>query len=144
MNVHIQKIIPSQDLTEESSARFADFLYQHLGQFRDPRDDILEALRYSRDRGGWIFTLKVEEQLAGVCVVLDTGMQKFVPRNFLVYIAVDEAFRGRGLGGRMIDAIQKDLGSSISLHVEHDNPAKRLYERAGFTSKYAEMRWSGR
>ena len=29
------------------------------------------------------------------------------------------------------------------LHVEYDNPAKRLYERLGFENKYAEMRWSG-
>jgi hypothetical protein len=25
--------------------------------------------------------------------------------------------------------------------VEYDNPAKRLYERMGFSTKYAEMRW---
>jgi ribosomal protein S18 acetylase RimI-like enzyme len=30
----------------------------------------------------------------------------------------------------------------IALHVEYDNPAKNLYERAGFTSKYIEMRYN--
>ncbi len=29
----------------------------------------------------------------------------------------------------------------VKLHVEYDNPAKRLYERLGMTSKYAEMRF---
>ncbi|MDK2978441.1 MAG: hypothetical protein PWP52_1155, partial [Bacteroidales bacterium] len=28
----------------------------------------------------------------------------------------------------------------VKLHVEYDNPAKRLYERLGMTTKYAEMR----
>ena len=29
-----------------------------------------------------------------------------------------------------------------TLHVEPDNPARRLYERIGFSSKYVDMRWS--
>ena len=28
----------------------------------------------------------------------------------------------------------------VALHVEPDNPAKKLYERLGFTNKYLEMR----
>ena len=30
----------------------------------------------------------------------------------------------------------------IALHVEPDNPAKKLYEKLGFTNKYLEMRLS--
>jgi len=144
MTNKINKIDPTQDLTPGKTEQFADFLFQHLGEFRDPRDDIVEALTYAREKGGWIYTLEQRDQLAAVCVILDTGMKKFVPRNFLVYIAVDSERRGGGLGRTLIETIQNELGSSISLHVEHDNPAKRLYERLGFTSKYAEMRWSGR
>ncbi|MEA1899074.1 MAG: GNAT family N-acetyltransferase, partial [Bacteroidota bacterium] len=33
---------------------------------------------------------------------------------------------------------------NIKLHVEYDNPAKRLYERIGFTTKYAEMRYENK
>lgn len=29
---------------------------------------------------------------------------------------------------------------NIALHVEPDNPAKKLYENCGFTNKYLEMR----
>ena len=30
---------------------------------------------------------------------------------------------------------------SIALHVEPDNPARFLYEKVGFSSKYIEMRY---
>jgi len=33
---------------------------------------------------------------------------------------------------------------AIALHVEPDNPAKKLYERLGFTNKYLEMRLTQR
>ena len=41
----------------------------------------------------------------------------------------------------MVERIQQECGGGIALHVEYDNPARRLYERLGFTSKYAEMRY---
>lgn len=142
MNPQITHVKAQESLTPQAAEQFVDFLYTHLGQFRDPQQDIAEAMVYARERGGSIFVLEMEGKLAGVCVVLDTGMKKFVPRNFLVYIAVDSAWRGQGLGRQLIEKVQSTLGDSISLHVEHENPAKRLYERLGFTSKYAEMRWS--
>jgi ribosomal protein S18 acetylase RimI-like enzyme len=49
--------------------------------------------------------------------------------------------RGRGIGANIIQAAIKHAGGDVALHVEYDNPAKRLYERLGFGSKYAEMRY---
>ena len=142
MSFFIKKIHVPIDLSNGYRDLLADFLFEHLGEFRDPKADILEALRYAQEKGGWIYSLYSGENLAGVCVVLDTGMDKFVPKNFLVYLAVDASMRGQGLGKKLIETVQNDRGSAISLHVEHNNPAKRLYERLGFTSKYAEMRWN--
>ena len=51
-------------------------------------------------------------------------------------IAVASESRGRGVGGRLLDAlvdVARDEGHrAVSLSVEPDNPARRLYERAGF------------
>jgi len=51
-------------------------------------------------------------------------------------IGVRAAYRGRGLGGRLIEALKRELAAAgferVSLSVEPDNPARRVYERAGF------------
>jgi ribosomal protein S18 acetylase RimI-like enzyme len=68
-------------------------------------------------------------------------MQGFLPQHFLVYIAVDPEARGQGVGKKLLDFVKMNLSGDICLHVEADNPARRLYEREGFTNKYLEMRF---
>lgn len=57
-------------------------------------------------------------------------------------IAVVPGMRGRGLGGRLLDALTKEaVGSGvarISLSVSTGNPARRLYERHGFLAASEE------
>jgi ribosomal protein S18 acetylase RimI-like enzyme len=69
-----------------------------------------------------------------------TGMSGYIPENILVYIAVDAEQRGKGIGGKLMKMAMKMAKGAIALHVEPDNPAKKLYERLGFTNKYLEMR----
>lgn len=54
----------------------------------------------------------------------------------LVEISLLPAHRGQGVGSALLSALvaQADLeGQSIDLHVDPTNPARRLYERFGFT-----------
>ena len=73
--------------------------------------------------------------------MLRTGMKGYVPENLLVFVAVDPALRGRGVGEQLVRKAIELADGDIKLHVERQNPAKRLYERLGFASKYAEMRY---
>ena len=53
----------------------------------------------------------------------------------IVDVALMPAFRGKGVGSGLLRALLDDsdaVGRSVSIHVEHDNPALRLYERLGF------------
>lgn len=50
-------------------------------------------------------------------------------------IALAPPFRGRGIGTRLLRALIEEAeasGRSLSIHVEANNPARRLYERLGF------------
>jgi len=118
----------------------ANFLHQHLDQFGDEKTAILKCIDYVFHRGGFITLGTIENQLAGVVIMNETGMSGYIPEYILVYIAVDKQWRGKGVGKQMMEAAIENADGNIALHVEPDNPAKRLYERLGFTNKYLEMR----
>ena len=53
-------------------------------------------------------------------------------------------YRGKGFGKQIVEECFIHCTGNIKLHVEYDNPAKRLYERIGFATKYAEMRYNNK
>jgi len=126
--------------TPFSMDQMADFLYQHLDEFGDPKSDILKCFDYVFNRGGFIAVGTINDEIAGIVVVNETGMSAYIPENILVYIAVNKTLRGKGIGRQLMEAVIQRAKGNIALHVEPDNPAKRLYERLGFTNKYLEMR----
>lgn len=122
----------------------ADFLIAHLGKYGDPKEDILKCLDYALDpglqAGGFVILARENDQIVGALVMNKTGMSGYIPENILVYIAVDANQRGKGIGGKIMEMALKMANGAIALHVEPDNPARKLYERLGFTNKYLEMR----
>lgn len=121
-----------------------DFLFHNLDQFGDERKAISTCLDYiiNDPRGGNVFVALDNNKICGVTTILNTDMKFFAPEFFLVYLAVNKEYRGKGIGKKILDLAKKNLEGSICLHVEHNNPAKRLYEREGFTNKYLELRFS--
>ncbi len=133
-----------QTISVHAEKLFLDFLFEHLEQYGDKKDDIQKAIDYALQRngkqGGLLLTAKDKEQIVAAVVINYTGMEGYIPENILVYIATHNAYRGKGIAkGLMEMAIQNTKGN-IALHVEPDNPAKRMYEKLGFTNKYLEMR----
>lgn len=141
----IQKIDKEKDFENISRDEFVDFLFTHLEQFGDPKKDIQKCLDYAfsddKSAGGFALAAFYEGKLAGALIMNKTGMGDYIPDWVLVYIAVDAQYRGKGFGKKIIEEVYKLTDGRIKLHVEYDNPAKRLYERLGFTTKYAEMRY---
>lgn len=125
--------------------RLTRFLHESLKPYEDTPEDIQrgirDALQAEGRRGGFLVIASVREALAGALVMQRTGMTGYVPENLLLFVAVAPGRRGRSLGRLLVERAIRESEGNIKLHVEYDNPARRLYERIGFTSKYAEMRY---
>ena len=122
-----------------------DFLFDNLQEYGDPRPDIEKAVNYALKEtasfGGFILVSYSENEISGVVVVNQTGMKDYIPENILVYIATHKKYRGKGIGKMLMQKTIDTAVGSIALHVEPENPARYLYEKVGFTSKYIEMRY---
>lgn len=67
----------------------------------------------------------------------------------VVDIALLPAFRRRGIGERLLAAVLDDAAARrlpVCIHVEHSNPARRLYARLGFVpiaeqGPYLRLEW---
>lgn len=142
MSSQISNAIVSATLLEKNE--IADFLFQHLDQYGDTREDIMKCLDYALNnfphQGGFAILAREDAKIVGAVVVNKTGMEGYIPENILVYIAVDKRQRGKGIGKALMESAIKNAKGSIALHVEPDNPARKLYEKLGFTNKYLEMR----
>ncbi len=134
----LAEIVDEEDLVS--------FLHRSLVPFEDEPRDIRRGIRHAiGEEGngpGFVLLALEEEEVRGALVMLDTGMSGFVPENLLLYLAVDPDTRGSGIGGRLCRTAVEEAPGQVALHVEYDNPARRLYERLGFETKYAEMRHS--
>ncbi len=131
--------------TNEEREQIINFLFTHLEDFGDPREDIEKCVEYAlcetKSFGGFITILYDNENgILGACIVNKTGMKGYIPENILVYIATHSNHRGKGLGKELMHHVIERMEGSVALHVEPDNPAKYLYEKLGFTNKYLEMR----
>ena len=143
--LEIKTIKNNQDFKGTTRDEFVDFLFLHLGKFGDPKKDIQKCLDYAfsdeKSEGGYALAAFQENKLVAGLIMNKTGMGDYIPDWILVYVAVDASYRGKGFGKQIIEKAFNSCDGRIKLHVEYDNPAKRLYERLGFTTKYAEMRY---
>jgi len=131
-------------LSAQTETQILHFLFEHLDQFGDAKLDIQKAIDYALKRnnrpGGLILTANDEHTIVGAVVLNKTGMEGYIPENILVYIATHNQYRGKGIGKKLMQLAIEQSEGNIALHVEPDNPAKKLYEKLGFTNKYLEMR----
>lgn len=153
----MQDTLVIQQMTPENRTQWpvdpgliCDFLHEHLDRFRDSKEDITRCLNYAlgldEHRRGFVLLALDEPEspeptLLGVAVLCETGMSGYVPENLLVYLAVDARLRSRGIGKKLMQQVLSLSKGDVALHVEPENPARRLYERIGFSSKYLEMRY---
>ncbi len=146
--LEITKLTKNEEFETVSRDEFIDFMFTHLDRFGDPKKDISKCLNYAFStatcEGGFALVAFYEGKLVGGLIMNKTGMADYIPGWVLVYVAVDASYRGKGFGRQIIEEAFTHCDGNVKLHVEYDNPAKRLYERIGFSNKYAEMRYENK
>ena len=132
--------------SEETKIEIINFLFENLEQYGDPKKDIEKCVDYAFGKdhkpGGIVLSAINEEtdKIVGAVIINKTGMKSYIPENILVYIATDKNMRGKGVGKQLMQNAIELAEGDVALHCEPDNPARFLYEKLGFTSKYLEMR----
>ena len=144
MSIKYSSLIPGATVGLYEKKAVVDFLFTHLDQYGDKKEDIEKAIDYAISTGlhpgGIVIVAEDAEEVVGAVVINKTGMAGYIPENILVYIAVHQKTRGKGVGKELMQKAIDLTDGNIALHVEKDNPAKFLYEKMGFTNPYLEMR----
>lgn len=134
-----------EPLTTLEKLTIVNFLYEHLGEYGDTRENIENAVDYTLDSnpkaGGFILQMIEDSNLVGLVVINRTGMQGYVPENLLVYLAVHKDFRDLGLAEKMMKRILQITNGDIALHIANNNPDLDLFQKLGFEKSYLEMRY---
>ena len=148
--INIKIYNSTNSTSSKEKENIVNFLYNHLDQYGDAKEDIEKCLGFALREtnakyqitplGGFILEALEDEKTFGAVVVNRTGMKGYIPENILVYIAVHKDVRGKGVGKQLMQKTIDLADGNIALHVEKDNPARFLYEKVGFESKYLEMR----
>ena len=107
---------------------------------------VLEAVDYAIKEipsfGGFVLTAADAGKTIGAIVVNKTGLNGGNPKHRVVYLAIKDEYRDQGVGSELIKKAVVFAKGDISLRVEHDSTAIKLYESLGFETKYVEMRLS--
>lgn len=107
----------------------------------------LQSMHYDKHyHDAEFMVVEVDDQAAGRLYLWDHN-----PADLrIVEIGFLPDYRGRGFGTALLRAVQQRAGAagkSCSIHVEHSNPARRLYNRLGFrevelVGPYIRLHWT--
>jgi ribosomal protein S18 acetylase RimI-like enzyme len=125
------------DVTDWSEAQKADFLE---AQFRAQH---AHYQRYYPD-ADWLVTMWAGQAVGRLYI------ERWPSQHRIIDIALLPEHRGKGFGSALLRDLMDEAaaaGKAVSIHVEKNNPAMRLYRRLGFNiaedkGVYDLMRWT--
>lgn len=137
------KIDNLNDFDDVSKRQLVAYTREWLAQYADSFDETEDAIENANDRG-FILLASRNNEYEGVCIVVNLGFDRFIPKYHLAYIGTRSTSKGRGLGTELIQKAIELTDGNLSLHVDLDNKgAKKLYEKLGFVHTYNRMLYKG-
>jgi GNAT superfamily N-acetyltransferase len=145
-------MVAIRELRADEVSFLRDMLYAAIAwnperRFPLPKDELLQLPQLTMFHEGWgrkgdtALAAVLEGRLVGLAwyrlFTEDVHGEGFVDEATPeVAIAVVEGHRGNGIGAALMQAIHEraraDGVARVSLSVDHENPARRLYERLGY------------
>ncbi len=123
--------------------RITNFLHEHLEDSRDSKNAIRKSLKYAAKEitslGGYAFVIKNNDEIIGAAVVNKTGMSQYQSENLMTYLAVHKNYRKKGIATQLINKAVNYCNGNITLNINKENNAIKLFEKNGFESKKIEM-----
>jgi ribosomal protein S18 acetylase RimI-like enzyme len=116
-------------------------LLEEYGRF-DPEDFADEWRARIRATNRTIWVAEEDGEPAGFLWTVYLPDPSFPEGDtYIYYVAVDPAYRGRGIAATLLRKLRAETPGAIRLLVRHDSPAKRLYERLGAYVYREEWVW---
>lgn len=138
--VQVEEFTDYNSLTKEQLIQQTrDF----LADYRDSVEETSDAIANAMEKGH-ILHAKRDDRVVGICIIVRTGFNGFIPNYHLAYIGTSKESIGRGVGSELIQRAVDLTDGDISLHVDLDNKnAKKVYEKYGFKHVYNRMIYYG-
>lgn len=114
-----------------------------LQEYGDPAIEMNEAIDNAYEKGH-ILLANRQGKDQGICILVDTGFNNFLPTYHLAYVGTAPKSNGRGIGTELVKRAIDISDGHVSLHVDPTNQrAKKLYEKLGFKHFYDRMMYDG-
>jgi GNAT superfamily N-acetyltransferase len=147
----VEADLDTEEHQQAVRALTADYALDPMGNGAPLADVVLDRLIAGlRDLGTAVIMLAYVDGQAAAIATCFLGFSTFQGRRLLNIhdFAVRPAYRGRGVGRVLMEAVKQkasDLGCcKLTLEVQaHNESARRLYERSGFTHALADTPGGG-
>lgn len=115
-----------------------------LGEVMPSGEKVKSLVNPLLDKGGFYFIAVENNEILG-WVLVGTTKDQFTekPSGFIYELYLRQQYRGKGYSKRLMDAViehfQAEGLTEIRLSAKVDNPAVRMYEIMGFTTRTVSM-----
>lgn len=115
-----------------------------LGEVMASSEKVESLIQHLLDKGGFYFIAEEKDEILG-WVLVGTTKDQFTEKQigFIYELYIRQPYRGKGHSKRLMNAaiehFQKEGYAEVRLSAKAENPAVRMYENMGFTTRSVTM-----
>lgn len=119
-----------------------NFLLSSLDDYLDTRDHVSRAIEYALSKfphqGGFVLLARIDDEIVGASVVNRTNFEGYFAENVLVYLAVEETHRRKGIAAELLKQSKVYSKGAVMARLDGNAAVEGLFKKAGFEQKSTE------